>query len=135
MPVSRWIAAGRAAPTPSQRSDLLDGVQYGDQVGVENATGATLEHAFEYENVRLRKHGAQLGSLLCGGHEEMTAAFDPQPPRDGRCTQTVGIGLDHGPASRLRRRFAQGAVVSRQRIQIDCQDTRRQQIRVGGHKI
>ena len=108
-------------PHPSPAPNLFNGVQDGNQSGANDAGGATLKHALKYKYSRLRQQGAQLDSLLHRGYEEMPASLVPQATCDGPDTQTIRVGLDHGTAYRPRRRFAQDAVVSRQRVQIDCQ--------------
>ena len=115
--------------------DLLDGVQNGNQVSADHAGGTELTHALENEYPGVRQQAAQFDALLRRGHEKVPAALFPEAARDRTDTQSVSIGLDHRATGRRRRRFAQGAIVVRQRVQVDRQDAGRQQFRVGSHKI
>ena len=109
------------APLAAPTLDLLEGVQHGPRIELDQRVDRGRQRALEYGDLRLASQCAQLPRFSRGCDEEPAATLAQQPAHDALDAEAVSIGLDDRGAVGGRRTVAEKSEIVRERVEIDAQ--------------
>ena len=108
-------------PFTAPALDLLEGVQHGPRVELDQRVHSARQRAFEYADLGSGSQRAQLPRFGRRRDEKSAATFAQQAAHDGLDAEAVGVGLDDRGTIRRHRAVAEQSEVARQSVEIDAQ--------------